>query len=200
MLLVCWSVGRKNSTSITKKHFFIMSKERYFVWLPCKRYVKAWLVRKFSAGDRKWPDGVNISAEKTLMSLIKDKLRRPSMRYENRMKDYSYPERVPIEISEDTFYRYGWELSPTDINDINSRLEHIIKDELLRYLEISVAFTGNIKRSIRAFYEFSGFKEAEWPEESIRRYFYRHRMAPVIQTNIVEQKINEIFMVTLSHN
>lgn len=177
-----------------------MTKERFFVWLPCKRYVKAYLVRNFSASDRKWPDGVNLSSSKELFAALKERLRKPSYRYDKRMTVNSkYSDRVPLEITEDMFYRYGWELSPTDINDFNQMLEARIKSEMMSYMEISLLFTQNIKRSIRGFYRKSGFKEAEWPEESIRRYFYRHRSPAMDENDVIEEKINKIFMVNMSH-
>lgn len=175
-------------------------KERFFVWLPCKTYVKAWLVRNYSASDRKWPDGVNLSGNHILFTALKDKLRKPSNRYDKRMEVNSkYTERVPLEISEDVFYRNGWELTPTDINDINQRIEALIKMELRIFLEVHVMLMGNITKSIQAFYAYSGFSEATWPEESIRRYYYRNCRRNPSKNNVISEQISKIIMVNMSH-
>ena len=111
-----------------------MKKERFFVWIPCKLYVKIWFVKNFSKPDPRWPEAVNISGDKVLSSMLKEKLCKPSLRYEKRMAENSkYTERIPVEISADTFYRHGWQPSATDINDFNQAVEQRIKKQMLQY-------------------------------------------------------------------
>ena len=172
-----------------------MKKDRFFVWLPCKTYVKVWLVINFPSPDNKWPEAVNISSDLQLSNALKEKLSKPSTRYEKRMATNSkYTERIPIEISQDTFYRYGWELSATETNNFNQLIENRIKSDLLRYLELSVSFGSSIAAAIRGWYELSGFNDITFPSESIRKFFLRHRSENCKKNNFLQKQINIIFM------
>lgn len=175
-------------------------KERVFIWLPCKAYTKAWLVKNFSSPTEKWPDAISLSSDKETMAWIKNRLEKPCLRYDkNRMvKNSKYTEKVPIEISMDTFYRCGWELSATDIAALNARFEQRIKGILRSYMELYVSFGKNIAEGIREFYKVTGFSERSWPEESIRRYCFRHCN---FQRNnsFINAEINKIFMANMYH-
>lgn len=177
-----------------------MKKERFFVWLPCKLYTKIWFVNNFPAPDGRWPEAVNISSDKVLYGLLKDKLCKPCKRYEKRMAENSkYTECIPIEISADTFYRHGWELTATDINDFNQAVEQLIKKSMMQYLELSVSFGLTIADAIKGYYRQSGFNEISFPTDSIRKYYFRHRKKDITKNNVITQQINRIFMENMAH-
>lgn len=177
-----------------------MKKERFFVWLPCKLYTKIWFVKNFSKPDPRWPEAVNIAGDKMLSNMLRDKLCKPSLRYEKRMaKNSKYTEKIPIEISADTFYRHGWQLTATDINDFNQAVEQRIKKNMLQYLELSVSFGLTIADAIKGFYDQSGFNDITFPTDSIRKYYLRHRNHDIVKNNVISKQINIIFMENVSH-
>ena len=172
-----------------------MKKDRFFIWLPCKTYVKVWLVINFPSPDRQWPEAVNISSDPQLSTALKNKLSKPSNRYDKRMATNSkYTEKIPIEITQDTFYRYGWELSATETNNFNQMIEDRIKGDLLQYLELSTSFGSTVAAAIRGWYELSGFNEITFPSESIRKFYLRHRSQKLKKNNFLQQQINKIFL------
>lgn len=82
-------------------------KDRFVCWLPCKPYVKQFLLYNFNAPDDTWTEIVNLSPDKELQNDFLSRLAKPG-RYENRYRNLArYTANVAVEIRRDDFYRYG---------------------------------------------------------------------------------------------
>ena len=149
-------------------------KSRYVVWLPCKAYVKRYLLYRFNDPDANWPEIVNLSSDKALRFDFIDRLSREG-RYEERYRNlFRYTQQVAVEISKDDFYRYGWSMSNTEVVRFGKKIEREIKSQLFLYLDSSVACGVPLSVAIRKFQQQYGFDEDSWPYDSIRREFNRH--------------------------
>ena len=85
-------------------------KDRFVCWLPCKPYVKQFLLYNFNAPDDTWTEIVNLSPDKELQNDFLSRLAKPG-RYENRYRNLArYTANVAVEIRRDDFYRYGWDV------------------------------------------------------------------------------------------
>lgn len=90
-------------------------KDRFVCWLPCKPYVKQFLLYNFNAPDDTWTEIVNLSPDKELQNDFLSRLAKPG-RYENRYRNLArYTANVAVEIRRDDFYRYGWAMSNTEV-------------------------------------------------------------------------------------
>lgn len=151
------------------------NRSRFVVFLACKPYVKAYLVRQFNDPDKNWPVIVNLSSDKELKRVFVDSLVKPvrfNTKYENL---YKYPENVPIEISKDVFYRYGWALTKAATIAFNKIIERHIKRQLFTYLEYNMMLGVPMSVAIRNFRNAYGFEEEVWKYDTIRREYNRHR-------------------------
>ena len=61
-------------------------KDRFVCWLPCKPYVKQFLLYNFNAPDDTWTEIVNLSPDKELQNDFLSRLAKPG-RYENRYRN-----------------------------------------------------------------------------------------------------------------
>lgn len=92
----------------------MIKKDRFVCWLPCKPYVRQFLLYNFNAPDDTWDEIVNLSSDKELQNDFLSRLSKRG-RYENRYRNlYRYTANVAVEIRRDDFYRYGWALSNTE--------------------------------------------------------------------------------------
>lgn len=148
-------------------------KERWAVWMPCKGYVKRWLLVNYNRPDRCWPEIVDLSENRPLYRLFLNHLRRGWHRRDGSAMSV-YGERVAIEISEDTFRRYGWELTGTELRDFNGELERQVK--LAFHTHVSMlSVTGiTLNESIRRFRRYTGIGELDWETDSMRKEVLRH--------------------------
>ena len=114
-------------------------KDRFVCWLPCKPYVKQFLLYNFNAPDDTWTEIVNLSPDKELQNDFLSRLAKPG-RYENRYRNLArYTANVAVEIRRDDFYRYGWAMSNTEVVAFGSKVERRIKQMLFLYLDTHVS-------------------------------------------------------------
>ena len=140
-----------------------------FLNIPAKPYVKHYLELAYGTP-------VDLTGNPRLNTFIRRSLRKPSSRYDNRYskmfsKNY-YATTVDIVISDDDFYRYGWEITRTDTVSFNREVEEVVKF----FMRTSVAMYENFmqqKDAIRTFQEKFGFNDDIWSFEAIRKDFYR---------------------------
>lgn len=105
-------------------------KDRFVCWLPCKPYVKQFLLYNFNTPDDTWTEIVNLSPDKELQNDFLSRLAKPG-RYENRYRNLArYTANVAVEIRRDDFYRYGWAMSNTEVVAFGSKVERRIKQML----------------------------------------------------------------------
>ena len=173
-------------------------KDRFRVIVPCKGYVKAYLLANFNRPDEDWPELVNLSSDKPLHDIFLSMLQRGEERYDNRLKGTRYRYQVSIEITYDQFQRYGWLLTMTDTMRWNAILERRVKHILYSYVS-ALRMTGlPLMECIRRFRERTRIEEWMWDTDSIRKDLQRHlAYDPTIMEDFL-RKIEENIWATLS--
>lgn len=147
--------------------------ERMAVWVPCKGYVKRFLVSNYNRPDDDWAELVNLSPNRELAEDFRRRLIRGEARRDLTVHG-RYTTQVAIEISMDTFQRYGWLLSPTETLHFNSRLERDVKQVLHTYCAM-LSITGlSIADRIKRFRKATGITEIDWDTDSIRKELQRN--------------------------
>ncbi len=151
-----------------------MRKDRFVCWLPCKPYVKQFLLANFNAPDEVWSEIVNLSGDKELQADFLNRIDKQG-RYENKYRNlFRYTAVVPIEIRRDDFYRYGWSISNTEAVNFGTKVERRIKQMLFLYLDTNVCLGVPLSTAIRKFQSKFGFNEDTWSYDTIRREYNRH--------------------------
>ena len=169
--------------------------EKFFVTIPVKSYVKRHIELHYGlpADFARFPE---------LQREVRRCLRKPQTRYDNKFdnKLCTYTESLEIVISQDDFYRYGWEFSRTDIVEFGKRFETSIKCQMHNTVSIYRGVGLSIKDAILKYQEKYKMYEEYWAFESIKKEYYRRRPDedPDFLTEIIA-KIDELFMVKLSH-
>lgn len=166
----------------------------FYVSLPCKPYVKRFLEINFG-------DPVDLSADQRLKKMFVSMLRKPNTRYDNNMgkMNIRYSETIDVLISEDIFYRHGWELTKTDTVNFGREIEDRAKLLMRNTVALNLAVTGSIKVGISRFQDRFGFSEDVWPAESIKKDFYRNGQHEIIDfEKEIFQKIEKLILVSLS--
>ncbi len=83
----------------------------FFLELPVKPYIKQYIILNYG-------NPTNFSSNKFINERFRKCLIKPSHRYNNYYQKQAfskYAESIKIILTQDEFYRYGWELSPSDI-------------------------------------------------------------------------------------
>lgn len=149
------------------------NKDRMAVWVPCKGYVKRWLLANYNSPDDNWAELVNLSPNRELAEDFRRRLIRGEARRDNSVRG-RYTTQVAIEISMDTFNRYGWMLSPTETLHFNSRLERDVKQVLHTYSAMLSVTGMSIADRIKRFRIATGITELDWDTDSIRKELQRN--------------------------
>lgn len=134
---------------------------KFNINIPCKSYTKRYL-------ELNYGEPVDFTRDNTIYPSFRDKLKRQSTRHDNAYSMLAkYNTTVDVKITEDDFYTYGWELTPTEIVRFNKDIEGRAK--LFMYLIVStrISFGMNVTDAVRYFQERFGFSEEIWPVESI---------------------------------
>ncbi len=150
-------------------------KERWVVLMPCKSYVKRWLLSNFNKPDENWPEIVNFGPDKVLQKSFYNHLKR---NYTPRGQQWDvssrYNENVAIEFTKTAFDRYGWELTDRELIEFNNELEARVR-LLLRSYALGMRSMGvRVSYIIKGFRQMTGITEFEWADDSIRKDILRH--------------------------
>jgi hypothetical protein len=167
--------------------------EKFVVTIPVKPYVKRFIEQNYGlpADFSKDPD-----AHKFFIDL----LRKP-----NTSRDRKYPEQLctytetlEVLISQHDFYKYGWELTRTDIVTFGKRFEERSKSMMRSFVGVYVALGLPPYKSINKFQQRFNFDETYWPYESIKKDFYRNGGAEKIDfEGEIYCKVEKIILRTL---
>ncbi len=167
----------------------------FSVDLPVKAYVKQYITLNYG-------NPADFSSDKYINSQFRRCLTKPCTRYNIRYKELSelfYSSSIKVKISQDDFYRHGWELTPTDTVAFGKIMEHQAKF-FMRNM-ISFYLTYLIKRdAILKFQQTFGFTEDIWSYDSIKKDFYRK--VDFENSNYSKElstKIEKIILVNLSN-
>lgn len=171
------------------------------VILPVKPYVKRFLELNFGYEDVNGDILVQLKADKKLYNHFRRCLKKPCFRYDKaRCSEISnyYNETVEIVITEDDFYRYGWELSKTDIVAFGKEIESNVKF----FMKNMVSFYSShmdLAKAIKLFQDKYGFTEDIWQYDSIIKDFQRNGLKIKIEfSSEITEKIEKIVLVNLS--
>ena len=147
-------------------------KERWVIWVPCKGYVRRYLLTNFNRPDEDWPEIVNLKPDKVLLQSFYNHLKRnynPSAH-----PSRNYPVMVPIEYTRTAFNRYGWELSDRELIEFNNELEARVKSILFSYVLSMRTIGMSVPTTIARFRRMTGITEDDWQEDAIRKWVQRH--------------------------
>ena len=164
------------------------------ITIPVKPYIKRFIEINYGL-----PADLSSSGE--LVKMVKRCLRKPNKRWDHKLCDKTRVlyETVEIIISEDTFYRYGWEISKTDTVALGKEFERRVKVFMRNIVGVNYALGLPINTSILRFQEKFSFPEDVWSYESIKKDFYRNGSYMKIDfENEIFNKINHIIMENLS--
>jgi len=168
--------------------------QKFTVSVPVKPYVKRFLEINYGSP-------VDLTKDQKALKSFRALLRKPSVRFDYKYSDsifYNKPE-VEVYISEDDFYRYGWELTKTNIVAFNKYFEENAKFFMRTVIGIYTGIGLPLKNSIIKFQEKFGFDEDTWNYDSIKKDFYRKGYKFKIDySDIIIQKIDKLFLENLS--
>lgn len=168
--------------------------EKFAVTIPVKPYVKRFVELNYGLP-------ADFSKQPEIQKELRRCLRKPDTRYdrkfENRLSTYTAS--LGLLISQDDFYRFGWEFSKTDIVMFGKLFETAIKSKMHNVVSIYRGIGLSIKESILKFQENHSMEEEYWAYETIKKEYYRRRPTNGIDffPEIID-KIDSLFMVTLS--
>ena len=139
------------------------------ITIPVKPYVKRFL-------EINYGDPVDFSHDSYYQAKVREMVRKPNSRrdkmYSDRLTNYSTF--VKVMISEDDIYRYGCELTKTDIVRFGKLIEARAKFMMRLMVGLNIAIGRSIKNSILSFQDRYFFDENIWPYQSIKKDFFRN--------------------------
>jgi hypothetical protein len=155
---------------------------QFTVNIPVKRYVKIFLEE--NCGNP--VDLINIPSLKIFFRRC---LKKPDKRWDYKSEKIPdiYRDIVNISITEDEFYRYGWELTKTDIIAFGKEVEVMAKLMMRNIIGVNNSIGLPINKTIEKFQNDFGFSEEDWTYQTIKKDFYRNGNNIKIDFN------NEIF-------
>lgn len=137
--------------------------------IPCKPYVKHFLSINYGTP-------VDLSKTQDLYKNLRTRLKDKNTNIKSReIAKWLYSETVIINITEDDFYRYGWELSTHNIRGFNCDIEARAKFFMRNIVAVYEAIMS-IKEAITYFQDRFGFTEDIWPYDSIKKDYYRNKV------------------------
>ncbi|MBV5313673.1 MAG: hypothetical protein JZU47_10280 [Prolixibacteraceae bacterium] len=167
--------------------------EKFIVSIPVKPYVKRFLSINFG-------DPADFTTDPDTNRFFLNLLKKP-----NTSRDKQYPEQIctytetaEVFISQHDFYRYGWELTRTDIVAFGKRFEDRAKCLMRSFVGVYVAMGMPPFISIARFQEKFQFDENSWQYETIKKDFYRNGMKEPLDFNgEIFNKIEKIVLHNL---
>jgi len=168
---------------------------KFVVIIPVKPYVKRFVELNYGlpADFSKHPE-----IQRQVLRCLKKPRTRKDLQYDKQQL-CTYTETMEIVISQDYFYRYGWEFSKTDTVTFGKIFETSIKCKMHNVVSIYRGVGLTIKESIQKFQEHYKMEEEYWSYESIKKEYYRRRPENDIDFFVeIIDKIDHLFMELLS--
>jgi len=160
-----------------------------------KPYVRQYLINNCG-------NPADLSHLPKFQELFRKLVRKPMLRFESLPMpvDSCY---VRIVFSKDTFYRYGWEMTRTNMMRFNREIESDLKFVMRTYISSRAALGYTIAQCIRDFQDRFNFPEEVWSYEAIKKDIMRNtdgkRGNDVSNfLNDMDKKIHQIFLENLS--
>ena len=101
-------------------------------------------------------------------------------------------------ISKDDFYRYGWEMSKSNMLKFNSAVEDEIKFICRLWIMNDKSHGVQLKKSIEDFQKQFGFSEEEFGYETIKKDYLRNGQNHEINNTLKVNYIRKLFMEQVS--
>lgn len=162
--------------------------------LQTKPYVHHYLVSNFG-------NPANLTSDPRLHNLFRRCLRKPAARFTKQYKPLrlvKYTAQSKIIISEDDFYRYGWEMSKVNTIYFGRELENRAKFLMRSIVSVYMAFMSQ-KNAILLFQEKFGYTDDVWSFDSIRKDYSRNGpMQKVDFRAEITEKTERIILENLS--
>jgi hypothetical protein len=164
----------------------------FSIQIPVKPYVKKFLESNFG-------NPVNFSHHKDENAFFQNLLKKPSRRWDYQIKDkpVKSQEFIEIVISEDMFYRYGWELTKTNVLKFGKFFESRIKLFMRVWVGVETSIGIPLYKSIRNFQEQYDLDEDDWKYEAIKKDFYRN--APKQSIDFYKEIYKKIHKIILDN-
>ncbi len=166
---------------------------KFTVQVPVKPYVKHFVNLNYGTP-------VNFSYFPEENYFFQRLLKEPSNRRDCQTNDLlvRYTEILEILISEDDFYRFGWELTKTNILVFGKFFEQRAKFFMRNIVGVYHGLGLPIYQSILKFQKTFRFEEDAWKYDSIKKDFYRHGNTRNIDfDNEIFHKIENIILDNL---
>jgi len=159
--------------------------------IPVKNYIKTYI-------ENNCGSPANLSGLPEINDLFVDLLKYPRFNRDKQSK-CNYSSIVTLNISSDTFYRYGWQLSKTDIVRFNQKCEAMIKFNSRHFIMANNSLGIPVSTCIREFQSMFKFDEDTFTYEAIRKDFDRHgKKVPIKFIRDFKAELNIILLDNLS--
>ena len=163
----------------------------FTVQIPVKSYIKTYI-------ENNCGSPADLTQLPEINSLFLTCLKFPRFNRDKQIK-CNYTHSVEIIISKDHFYRYGWQLSKTDIVHFNARCEAFIKFNSRQFIMANASLGIPVSKSIRDFQTIFKFSEDSFSYDAIKKDFDRHgAKIPLKFDREYKQELFNIFMESLS--
>lgn len=169
--------------------------DSFFTDVKVKPYVKQYLVNNCG-------NPVDLTFLPRFNSLLKQNLMKPMFKGESlpMRQDECY---VRIQLSKDTFYRYGWELTKSSQQHFNARIEEELKSLARNYIAMRSGWGFSVASSIRKFQDVFNFPEEVWSYDAIKKDLDRNSEAKKDSSvenflRSMDKKIHNIFLENMS--
>lgn len=167
--------------------------QTFVVTVPVKPYVKRFIEINFGSPAN---FTTNVEENKFFLSLLRKPDTSRDKQYPEQL--FNYTATIEIVISQHDFYRYGWELTRTDVVAFGKHFEEKTKFMMRSFVGVYVAAGMPIFKSINLFQERFLFDDTHWDYQSIKKDFYRNGTnAKIDFGNEIFSKIDEILLRNL---
>ena len=166
---------------------------KFFVTVPVKPYVRRFL-------EMNYGNPVNLICDPVSHKFLRELLKKPNSRFDNKYPDNfcTYTTEVEVLISDDDFYRHGFELTKTNMVAFGRHFEDRAKVLMRNVVGVYGALGVPLNVSITKFQERFGFDEDTWSYQTIKKDFYRNGTLNKIDFNTeIFSKIEKIVLVNL---
>jgi len=143
----------------------------FYVPISVKPYVKRFI-------ENNYGDPVDFRRFPREFEMFKRMLKKPCKRFEKHYKEKLSDRYAVIDviITDNDFYRYGWQISNTDNVSFGKYFERNAKYVMRTFVGLYVSFGTPIDKAIEMFQEKFNIPEECWAFETIKKDFYRVRL------------------------
>ena len=145
------------------------TQQRFIVSIPVKPYVSRYLEINYGSP-------IDFTSDPSVNKFFQDLLQKPDSSRDKQYPEtiFTYTEVVEVLISERDFYRYGWELTKTNIVAFGKRFEEQAKVLMRSMVGVYHGLGLPVFKSIDKFQNRFQFDEDVWKSEAIKKDFYRN--------------------------